>query len=151
MAAAILSTRAAAEGVAMHVTSAGTAAWHTGRPAHPLTQAELATQGMRFPHSARTFTGAQFADLDLVLAMDRANLADLTALAQGASERAKIHLIRDFDPSGPAGREVPDPYSGGPEDYRRVFDMLDAACRGLLARIASAGPPPWAAQHPAAR
>jgi protein-tyrosine phosphatase len=144
MAAAFLRERAAATGTPMTVTSAGTGTWHTGKPAHPATVAELAARGITIDHAARTFRTADFAELDLVLAMDHANAAHLEALAPTAHARATIHLIRDFDPGGPLGREVPDPYYGGPADYRTVFDMLDAACRGLVERLATDGPPPWA-------
>jgi protein-tyrosine phosphatase len=144
MAAAILRERAAAAGTPMTVSSAGTGTWHTGNPAHPATVAELAARGITIAHAARTFRAADFAELDLVLAMDHANAAHLEALAPTPDARATIHLIRDFDPAGPRGREVPDPYYGGPADYRTVFDMLDAACRGLVERLATEGPPPWA-------
>ncbi len=133
------------------ITSAGTASRHTGRPAHPATVAELAAHGIRISHSARTFAPADFADLDLILAMDHANAAHLDALAGRAQDRSKIPLIRDFDSAGPPGGEVPDPYSGGPAEYRRVFNMLDAACRGVIARIAAEGPPPWVASVTAYR
>ena len=123
--------------------SAGTAGWHTGRPAHPATVAEPTAPGIPSAHAARTFHAAEFADLDLILAMDHTHLAHLDGLAPSATARAKLHLIRDFDTSGPPGREVRDPYGAGPERYREVFEMLDAACGGLLVRICAAGPPPW--------
>jgi protein-tyrosine phosphatase len=140
MAAAILRTRATAAGLPMLVSSAGTGSWHTGRPAHPATVAELATRGIAITHAARTFTARDFAQLDLVLAMDHANLAHLDAIAPTAADRSKIRLIRDFDPAGPAGLHVPDPYYGGPEDYRAVFEMLDAACGGLIASVIDGAP-----------
>jgi protein-tyrosine phosphatase len=30
---------------------------------------------------------------------------------------------------------VPDPYYGGAQDFERVLDLVEAACRGLLAGI----------------
>jgi protein-tyrosine phosphatase len=143
MAAAILRTRAAAAGIPMAITSAGTGTWHTGTPAHPATVAELTARGITITHAARTFRAADFAALDLVLAMDQRNAEHLQALAPNPHAQRKIHLIRDFDPAGPPGRVVPDPYGGGPGDFRRVFDMLDDACRGLIDRLATLGPPPW--------
>jgi len=151
MAAAILRARAAAAGLPMIVSSAGTAGWHPGRPAHPATVAELTARGIPSDHAARAFDAADFADLDLILAMDHRNLAHLDPLAPNGTARTKLHLIRDFDTSGPPGREVPDPYCAGPERYREVFEMLDAACRGLLARISAAGPPPWTGALPGRR
>jgi protein-tyrosine phosphatase len=143
MAAAILRERAAAAGTPMIITSAGTSTWHTGKPAHPATVAELAARGISIRHAARTFQVDDFAELDLVLAMDHSNAAQLDALAPTPAVRARIHLIREFDPAGPPGREVPDPYYGGPAEYRSVFEMLNAACRGLIDRITRQGAPPW--------
>jgi len=143
MAAAILRERAASSAMPVAITSAGTATWHTGKPAHPASVAELTARGIPIVHAARTCQADDFAARDLVLAMDHSTAAHLDALAPTPDLRRKIQLIRDFDPAGPAGREVPDPYSGGPADYRRVFDMLDAACRGLIDRITTQGPPPW--------
>ena len=143
MAAAILRARAAAAGLPIGVASAGTAGWHTGRPAHPATVAELTARGIPSAHAARTFHAAEFADLDLILAMDHTHLAHLDGLAPSATARAKLHLIRDVDTSGPPGREVPDPYGARAECSREVFEVLDAACRGLVVRISAAGPPPW--------
>jgi protein-tyrosine phosphatase len=146
MAMAILQQRADAAGMAIEVSSAGTHDWQTGRPAHPHTIAELSAHGIELDHAARTFHADDFADVDLVLAMDARNAGDLRRLAPTRGGRAKIYLIRDFDPSRPHDREVPDPYYGGPGDYQRVFDMLDAASAGLIARIRTGGPPPWT--HP---
>jgi protein-tyrosine phosphatase len=35
------------------------------------------------------------------------------------------------------GRDVPDPYYGGPEGFEQVLDLVEAACRDLLAEIKS--------------
>jgi protein-tyrosine phosphatase len=31
------------------------------------------------------------------------------------------------------GRDVPDPYYGGPEEFERVLDLVEAGCLALLA------------------
>jgi protein-tyrosine phosphatase len=33
---------------------------------------------------------------------------------------------------------VPDPYYGGPNGFERVLDLVQAACRGLLAEVRAA-------------
>jgi protein-tyrosine phosphatase len=146
MAAALLRDRAKSLGVSMDVSSAGTSDWHPGRPAHPHAVAELSAHGIHLSHAARTFRATDFADLDLVLAMDAQNVEHLRTLAPRRGDIAKIYLIRDFDRARPENREVPDPYYGGAADFRRVFRMLNAACLGLLARIRRDGPPPWPAR-----
>ena len=65
--------------------------------------------------------------------MDRQNLAALQRLAPDDAARAKVRLLRSFDPAGGgADDEVPDPYFGGPAGFDQVFDICEAACRGLL-------------------
>lgn len=141
MAAAILRSQARARGVPLTVRSAGTASWHVGKPAHPETAAQLAAPGIDATHRARQFRQEDFPRTDLVLAMDLRNADDLRALAPTPQDRAKVVRIRDFDPARPRDRDVPDPYGGGPEDYARVFRMLEAACGGLLDRIHGSDPP----------
>jgi len=35
------------------------------------------------------------------------------------------------------GRDVPDPYYGGPEGFERVLDLIEAGCLALLSEIRS--------------
>ncbi len=82
---------------------------------------------------ARQFRSADFARFDLVLAMDEENAAHLRRIAPDADAAAKVRLLREFDP-GAAGDDlsVPDPYYGGPDGFSTVFELVDAACRGLV-------------------
>ncbi len=150
MAAAILATRATAAGVRIAIESAGTSDWHVGRPAHPDTRTELARHGIPSGHVARTFAPHDLDRLDLVLVMDGSNRAALLALTHGTAQGRKIRLIRGFDPDAPADADVPDPYGRGPEPYREIFRMLDAACTGVIGHIARHGPPPWPDEVPSA-
>jgi protein-tyrosine phosphatase len=86
-------------------------------------------------HTAQKFTATDFARFDLVLAMDRENLRDLVALAPTPDAAAKVRLLRSFDPTADHGAEVPDPYYGGAQGFADVFDMVEHACRGLLATL----------------
>ena len=122
------------------IDSAGTGAWHAGHPPDGRATAEAAARGVAMGGRARQFTGDDFARFDLVLAMDGQNAADLRALAPDDESRDRVHLLRAFDPAaGPADTEVPDPYYGGPDGFADVFEMVDAACRGLLDHLL-AGP-----------
>ena len=131
MAAAVMVHRAAEAGMPVEVDSAGTASYHVGEPADPRTAAELRRRGVALDHAARQFRAADFARFDLVLAMDHANAASLRRLAPTDEDAGKVRLLREFDPAGD-GLEVPDPYYGGEDGFREVFDMVDAACLGLL-------------------
>jgi len=86
-------------------------------------------------------TAEDFDRFDLLLAMDRDNERELLARAPGAQARAKVRLLREFDPASVAAGDVdvPDPYYGGPHGFDRVLDQVEAACRGLLDEVRSAG------------
>ncbi len=117
------------------VESAGTSGWHVGEGPDERTAAEARRRGIPMRHTARRFTAGDFARFDLVLAMDEDNLGVLADLAPDADSARKIRLLRSYDPQSPPHAAVPDPYYGGAEGFRDVFDMVERACRGLLAAV----------------
>jgi protein-tyrosine phosphatase len=137
-----------AEGVMRHVVaeagmedrvvldSAGTGSWHIGSAPDARASAAAAGRGVQLAGEARQVSEQDFEDFDLVLAMDRANLRDLRALAPDGDEE-KVRLLREFDPASAHGSDldVPDPYYGAAGGFEEVFDLVEAACRGLLEEI----------------
>jgi protein-tyrosine phosphatase len=119
----------------VEISSAGTGDWHVGDPRDKRSQAVGAARGIPLAGRARQFTSASFDGCDYVLAMDRSNRDELRRLARTDADRAKIRLLRSFDPGAPADAEVPDPYYGGPRGFEDVFDLCEAACRGLIAHL----------------
>lgn len=142
-AAGVMLHRARRKGVAdrIVVESAGTSDWHIGSPADPRSHAELTRRGVDLSHAARQFTAADFARFDMVLAMDGRNVRDLRRIAPDAVSAGRIHLLRAFDPAcDPSDPPpVPDPYYGGEDGFAAVFDMVDAACAGLLDHLRRTG------------
>ena len=125
-------------GLADHieVESAGTGGWHVGDPADPRSRATARKRGVELDGCARQFVAADFARLDFVVALDKKNLAALGTLAAGRREHlAKLSLLRSYDAASPRDADVPDPYYGGERGFDQVFDLCEAACRGLLAHI----------------
>ena len=122
-------------GDAVTIDSAGTGDWHVGEPRDRRSRAVGERRGTPLGGRARQVTAADFSRFDYLLAMDAANLATLRELAPTAEARERVALLRDFDPAGPPGAEVPDPYYGGPDGFDQVFDICEAACRGLLAKL----------------
>lgn len=116
------------------VDSAGTGGWHVGEPADPRTLAAARRRGITWDHRARQVGVADFTRFDLLIAMDRRNLSDLLDVAPDEASRAKVVLLRSFDPSTAPGDEldVPDPYFGGDDGFERVLDLCERACAGLL-------------------
>ncbi|HWB66437.1 MAG TPA: low molecular weight protein-tyrosine-phosphatase [Mycobacteriales bacterium] len=119
------------------VSSAGTGDWHVGSGVDARAAEALAAGGYDGfdDHSARQFDPAWFDDLDLVIALDRENLAALRRLTP-ADQRDQVRLLRSFDPTaGPDDLEVPDPYYGGSGGFERVLGMVERACDGLVGYI----------------
>jgi protein-tyrosine phosphatase len=118
----------------VEVESAGTGGWHVGEP--PDERATLAARrrGVRLEGAARQIRPDDFREFDLLIAMDRANLRELLAIAPDEDGAEKVRLLREFDPAsaGAPDLDVPDPYYGGDRGFETVLDMVEAACRGLL-------------------
>jgi protein-tyrosine phosphatase len=109
----------------IEVQSAGTGGWHAGAPPDARSARAAAARGITLEGAARQVTRADFEEFDLLVAMDRDNLADLRAIAPSGSEHKVRLLLAD-------GRDVPDPYYGGPHGFENVLDLVEAACEQLL-------------------
>lgn len=119
----------------VEVSSAGTGDWHIGERADERTMAALAGRGYdASEHRARQFAADWFADHDLVVALDRGNLAVLQGLAP-ADQRHKVKLMLSFDDQAGDELDVPDPYYGGTAGFDHALDLVERACRGLLERV----------------
>ena len=119
------------------IDSAGTGAWHAGNPPDRRATAAARQRGIVLDGAARQVRPSDFEEFDLLLVADRENLADLRAIAPDDAARAKVRLLREFDPAsaGAPDLDVPDPYYGGPDGFEDVLDLVEGACRGLLAEV----------------
>jgi protein-tyrosine phosphatase len=124
----------------IELDSAGTGGWHAGEPPDERSTLAAARRGIALEGSARQVRGEDFADFDLLVAMDRENLRGLLAAAPGEEAAEKVRLLREFDPAGgdASGLDVPDPYYGGERGFDDVLDLVQAACRGLLDELRDA-------------
>ncbi len=121
----------------IELDSAGTGAWHVGSPPDRRAAATALARGTSLEGQARQVTPEDLDFYDLVIAMDSENLRVLRALAPSGPAREKVRLMREFDPVSLEHRDldVPDPYYGGDGGFDQVYDLVEAACRGLLERI----------------
>jgi protein-tyrosine phosphatase len=121
----------------IELDSAGTGAWHVGSPADARASATARARGVTLEGAARQVLVDDLEAFDLVLAMDSENLRALRSLAADEEQRGRIHLLREFDPAsaGSADLDVPDPYYGGEDGFEQVYDLVHAACAGLLEGI----------------
>jgi protein-tyrosine phosphatase len=119
----------------IELDSAGTGAWHIGNPPDPRAIAAAHGRGIALAGAAREVRAGDFDEFDLILAMDRRNLADLQRLTPDGQGRAKLMLLRELDPSADGDLDVPDPYHGGPRGFEDVLDLVERACAALLAQL----------------
>ena len=153
MAEVVLREELARAGLAGAVTveSAGTGDWHVGERIFGPAGAELARRGYDgSAHQARQIQRSWLARYDLLVAMDRNNLASLRRMAP-PEDASRIQLLRSFDPAlardDPYEAEVPDPYGAPQEYYALALDLVQAGARGLarqLAELLDAAPQPQA-------
>lgn len=118
-------------GVPVRVESAGTGGWHVGDPPDARAAAEAARRGYDLSHlRAQQVRAEDFHRFDLILAMDRSNLAALERMRPMESE-TPVELFLTY--AGTDRLEVPDPYYEGGFDL--VLDLIEEASRGLLTRL----------------
>lgn len=123
----------------VEVDSAGLGDWHVGEGADTRSVAALRQRGYpAWVHSAKQFTRRDFAERDLVVALDAGHDRELRRIAPTAADRDKVRLLRSYDPEAAAGSgelDVPDPYFSDEDGFEHVLDLVEAACRSLLAEI----------------
>ena len=145
LAAAVLHNKALdIEAPKIVVSSSGTSNYHIGEGAHKLSVKTWQKAGYEYDHMARQFSRISFAERDLILAMDLTNRAMILNAAQNEAERAKVFMLRQFDPQlssiNPTSRsgellQVPDPWGETIDSYENVLEMVERAVDGLIARL----------------
>jgi len=136
LAASVLQAQLEQRGLAgrFEVDSAGTHAGHQGEKAD--SRAVAVARGYQQIHRerARQISAPDFERFDLLLAMDRDNLANLQQQCP-LGHAHKLHLFLEFAGEG-AGAEVPDPYYGNAAGFERVLALCEGGAAGVLRRLA---------------
>lgn len=117
-------------GLDVFVDSAGTIAHHAGERADARMQKHASRRAYNLTSISRPVVADDFVSFDLIVAMDDDNLSYL--LDRAGDHTAKIVKMTDFCSRCDHDR-VPDPYYGGDEGFELVLDLLEDACRGLMA------------------
>lgn len=119
----------------VEVDSAGTIGYHTGNRADARMRQTASVKGYDLQSRARQVTADDLRNFDLVVAMDRENLAYLKDLAsKNAGSTAELRLFSEFlDDRWPT--DVPDPYYGEDDGFQYVLEMLEAGCPRLLKQL----------------
>lgn len=123
-------------GDVVEVDSAGTGNWHAGEPPDPRAVRCAHRHGVDISDlRARQIQVRDFEAFDWLLCADASNRQDLLRIAPLAC-RHKAVLWLPW--SGlQRGDEIPDPYTGGSEDFERVWRLVDAAASASVGRIAA--------------
>lgn len=109
--------------------SCGTANYHVGDWPDDRAIKCAKRNGILINHFGRQLKRDDLDKFDLILAMDSSNFQNILRLST-ESNRAKIKMMRDFDPKGKG--DVPDPYYGGDKDFDEVFEILDRSIEVLI-------------------
>jgi protein-tyrosine phosphatase len=122
-------------GKKVEVASAGTHDYHVGEPPYQLAVECAARRGYDISgHIARRVRASDFDHFDLILAMDKMNMAHLKTIVPTRYKQS-IELFLEYGRAH-YGKAVPDPYGGQPKDYDLALDMIEDGCRGLVDLIA---------------
>jgi protein-tyrosine phosphatase len=120
------------------IDSAGTHAYHTGKPPDDRAQQAALKRGVELQHlRARKIHSFDFEFFDYILVMDDDNYG--IVMEQCPREyREKVKYLLDYAPHLGI-REVPDPYYGEKFGFERVLDMVEDASLGFLAELQKSG------------
>lgn len=118
----------------VQVDSAGTHC-ERGALADPRAVAVAARRGydLRALRSRRV-VDADFAQFDLVLAMDEDNLANLRDVCPAESQ-GRLRLLLEAAKRTDGVREVPDPYYGADNSFEHVIELIEPACEALVDQL----------------
>lgn len=116
------------------VDSAGTAAFHIGRPPDSRSTFAASKRGYDLsPLIARQVHPQDFTKFDFILPMDRMNMGNLRAMCP-KDYHGELKLFLDYAKDRHYA-QVPDPYSGEEDGFELVLDLIEDAAQGLLDTI----------------
>jgi protein-tyrosine phosphatase len=124
-------------GAVVTVDSAGTGGWHAGEPPDRRAIATARGHGVDIGGlRARQLDVADFMRFDWLLCADRQNLRDVRDAAP-ARATARTALFMEW--AGLDGA-IPDPYTGGADEFEHVWRLVDSAARAIAQRLRATAP-----------
>lgn len=119
------------------IASAGTSNYHEGDLPDRRMRETARKHGIELTSRARQLRKRDFHDYDYIAAMDRSVLRSIHDLrGQEASVRARVFLMRDYDPQ-PDSPDVPDPYYGGLDGFEQVYRILERSNVAFLQHLST--------------
>lgn len=120
------------------VDSAGTGSWHVGQQPD-LRSIEIAEKfGLDISHQrGRQFNLDDFKTFDYIYVMDHNNYNDIIDLAPDQKAKNKVNMIlNELFPD--QDMDVPDPYFGLHDGFKKVYLMLDESCDIIAEKLKKA-------------
>lgn len=119
----------------VEVDSAGTAGDHIGNAPDPRMRETAKSFGVPIDTlRGRQFVVSDFDTFDRIYVMDKSNQNNVLKLAKTDEHKQKVSLILNESTPG-QDLEVPDPYFGGDQGFKDVFDMLDDATDKIVDQL----------------
>lgn len=119
------------QGLDWQIDSAGTSDWHRGQAPDKRTIKITQKHGIDISQQrAQQFTVELFDQYDLILAMDKKNLADILTLARNDQDRKKVRMYLDNK------EDVLDPYFDDAH-FAPVFDVVYQRALDLIEELKS--------------
>lgn len=117
------------------IDSAGTGDYHIGQQPDERSIKTAKAHNIDITQQrGRQFEVSDFDRYNLIYVMDNSNYEDVLSLARNEEDKKKVHLIlEEVLPN--ENCDVPDPYTGGIDGFKRVYDMLDQACDKIAERL----------------
>ncbi len=112
------------EGLDWHIDSAGTGNWHVGEGPHKGSVRVAGNHGIDISKQVcRLFRISDFDGFDLILVMDKSNLANILAMARNRDDAKKVKLLL-------GDAEVPDPYYT--DLFEEAYQLIEAGCKEVI-------------------
>lgn len=122
-------------GDAFETDSVGLGGWHVGAPPDSRAIRAAARRGIDIADlRARQFIQADFADFDLLLAMDRGHYRELSRRAP-REHADRVRMFMAAANGATTADDVPDPYYGGGQGFEAVLDMIEEGSRAWLKEL----------------
>jgi protein-tyrosine phosphatase len=127
-------------GAQIEIDSVGTHDYHEGAPPFHLAVEAAKRRGYEIQHLvARRISPTDLDHFDMILGMDRANIAHLRTIAPTRC-KPKIELLLEYGDQY-HGKDVPDPYGADEKKFEIALDMIEDGCRGVAELVEQTTPP----------
>ena len=134
----ILRDKVSKAGLDWIIDSAGTNHYETGFAPHKLSQDIARLHGVEIKDQrCRQFVKEDMLLFDKIYVMDESNFNDVKRIAGNLWDASKVDLLLNQLPTV-ENKNIPDPWYGGFEDFKKVYAMLDEACEVIIKKYIAA-------------